>query len=139
MYIIIFLLILSGCENPFINTQDLGCSSCNLEISCDLPQDEDGIYLLPFNQNMVQTFTTIYAETDCGWSQKITWDTNYRYDIGGQNLRLINNASMTDEDGSGRIIFGVWEPFIGYTIGCYGGYSDDCGNQHIDSLFIKII
>ncbi len=46
---------------------------------------------------------------------------------------------MTDEEGNGRIIFGVWEPFFDYTVTCYGGYIEDCENHHMDSLKIKVI
>jgi hypothetical protein len=45
---------------------------------------------------------------------------------------------MTDEDGNGIIIFGVWEEFIGDTISVYCGYSDDCGNHLVDSIKIFI-
>jgi len=47
---------------------------------------------------------------------------------------------MTDENGDGQIVYGVWEEFIGSTITFYGGYVDDCDNHHIDSVkvFIKL-
>ena len=138
--LLLLFLIVSGCSNPF-NSEEVvdACSDCKLDVYCELPQDENGVYLLQWNDGLVQTYTTVFAETDCGWSRRIQWDTNYRYNIGGQDIRLINNASMTDDEGNGRIIFGVWEPFIGYTITCYGGYMDDCNNHHVDSLRIKII
>ncbi len=137
---VLILLFIYGCSNPFTSEEATDtCSGCKLEISADLPQDENGVYILHFNENMVQTFTTVYADTDCGWSRRIQWDTNYQYRIGTDWVSLINPASMTDEDGNGRIIFGAWKEFIGYTVGCYGGYVDDCEEHHIDSLFIKII
>ena len=45
---------------------------------------------------------------------------------------------MTDSEGIGRIIVGVWQEFKGYSITCYGGYSDSCGDHHLDSLKIKV-
>ena len=135
----LFFLILPSCSSPF-NSDEVGnaCVNCKLDIYCELPQDSNGVYLLQWNENLVQTYTTVYAETDCGWAKRIQWDTNYRYYIGGQYVRLINNSSMTDDEGNGRIIFGAWEPFIGYTITCYGGYMDSCDEQHLDSLKIKL-
>ena len=140
MYIIFLLLLILGCSNPFTSDEVSDtCSGCKLEIHADLLQDENGVYQLPWNESLVQTYTTIYAKTDCGWSNKISWDTDYQYRIGTDWVSLINPASMTDEEGNGRIIFGAWEVFRGYTIGCYGGYTDECGNHHTDSLFIKIL
>ena len=46
---------------------------------------------------------------------------------------------MTDEFGEGKIVFAVWEAFIGKTITIYGGYFDDCGNQHIDSVKVLVV
>ena len=134
---LILLLILFSCgNNP---TEPDPCSDCDINVYCELPQDENGVYLLQWNQSLVQTYTTVYVETNCGLHTRVSWDTNYRYNIGGQYVRLINNSSMTDENGDGRIIFGVWEPFIGYTITCYGGYVDECENHYVDSLRIKIL
>ncbi len=84
------------------------------------------------------TYEMLFAETNCGWSKRIAWDTNYQYRINTDYVSLVNPASMTDDEGVGRIIFGVWEPFIGYTITCYAGYVDECDQHHIDSIKIKI-
>ena len=54
-------------------------------------------------------------------------------------VSLVNPASMTDEFGEGRIIFGAWEPFIGYTVTVYCGYVDLCGVEYLDSLKISIV
>ena len=35
------------------------------------------------------------ATTECGWSQHLRWDTNYKYRIGGQDINLVNPVSMT--------------------------------------------
>ena len=110
-----------------------------MEIYCNLPQNEQGEYILQYNTNMVQTFTSIYAETDCGWSKRIAWDSNYKYRIGVDWVSLINPSSMTTDEGAAQITCGVWRDFIGYTITFYGGYMDDCKNHHMDSLKIKVI
>ena len=134
------LVLLNGCSNPFGTDEVVdACSDCKLDVYCELPQDENGVYLLQWNDGLIQTYTTVFAETDCGWSRRIQWDTNYQYRIGVDWVSLINPASMTDDEGNGRIIFGVWEDFVGYTITCYGGYMDECDNHHVDSLRIKII
>ena len=78
-------------------------------------------------------------ETNCGLNQKISWDTDYQYQIQTDWVSLVNPASMTDEDGIGKIIFGVWQDFKGYTITIYGGWTDDCGHHHHDSIRIQII
>jgi len=46
---------------------------------------------------------------------------------------------MTDENGDAKVVFAVWEAFIGKTITIYGGYTDDCGNQIIDSVKVLIV
>ena len=46
---------------------------------------------------------------------------------------------MTDEFGEGKVVFAVWEEFIGYTVTIYGGYTDECGDHHVDSLKVKVV
>tara|TARA_S200000501_G_scaffold325829_1_gene323938 strand:- start:161 stop:616 length:456 start_codon:yes stop_codon:yes gene_type:complete len=135
--LLIFLLIIVSCENPFTPETD-ECNECGISIFCNLPKDESGIYQMTYDTNRVMTYEMLFMETECGLSNHIRWDTNYRYRFGGQDLRLVNPSSMTDDEGIGRVMFGVWKDFIGYTIGVYGGYSDECENQHLDSIFIKI-
>ena len=134
--LIIVGLFLIGCED----TREPDCGSCGLEIyAVNLQQWSDNHYIMEYDEGPAQTYTMLGAETECGWSQHLEWDTDYQYLINTDWVSLVNRSSMTDEDGNAKVMFGAWEPFIGYTIGCFGGYSDDCGNQHIDSLFIKII
>ena len=135
--ILVILLLLFGCSNPLVTEID-ECIDCNADIFCDLPMT-DGIYILDFNENSVQTFTQLRMETECGWSQHIQWDTDYQYRINTDWVSLVNPASMTDEDGVGRVMFGAWVEFIGYTIEVFGGYTDDCGDHHYNSIKIKII
>jgi len=132
----------------FISLFVIGCSDfnpiepedchCGMEISSDLPQN-NGIYELEFNQNSAQTYSTLNCETECGWSQHILWDSDYQYKIQGQWTSLVNPASMTDDNGDAKVVFAVWEAFIGKTITIYGGYTDDCGNQIIDSVKVLIV
>ena len=134
-WLAIVTLIFFGCSNP-ITTND-SCHGCGGEIESSLPK-VNGIYQLYLDTTRVQTFTMLTWETNCGWSNRIQWDTDYKYRINTDWVSLINPASMTDEDGVGRIIVGVWQEFKGYTITCYGGYSDSCGDHHLDSLKIKV-
>ena len=135
LFLIIGILVI-GCSdfNP-MSSEDCGCE---LEIYSDELDITNGIYELEYNGDYVQTFTTLNATTDCGWSQHLLWDTNYQYRINTDWVSLVNPSSMTDEDGNGIIIFGVWEEFIGDTISVYCGYSDDCGNHLVDSIKIFI-
>ena len=135
--ILVILLLLFGCSNPLVTEIDK-CIDCNADIFCDLPMT-DGIYILDFNENYVQTFTQLRMETECGWSQHIQWDTDYQYRINTDWVSLVNPASMTDEDGSAKVMFGAWEPFIGYTVTVYCGYTDLCGVHHTDSIQITIV
>ena len=93
---------------------------------------------MTYDSNRVMTYEMLFVETECGWSKKVSWDTNYQYKIENDWVSLVNPSSMTDEDGVGRIIFGTWRDFIGYTIGVYGGYMDECNNHHVDSIFIRV-
>jgi hypothetical protein len=114
-------------------------SGCGLSLSADLPIDSNGIYQLSYNPNLSMTYKQIYAETNCDLHTKISWDSNYLYEIyPGQYTNLINPASMVGEDGSTTIVFGVWTPHINKVITFYGGYTDDCGYHHTDSIRVKV-
>jgi len=111
---------------------------CSLSITADLPK-VNGVYQLTFNENLSMTYSHLYAETNCGLHTKISWDSDYMYEIvEGQWTSLINPASMTDEEGKGTIVYGVWEEFIGSTITLYGGYVDDCDNHFVDSVKVFV-
>ena len=45
---------------------------------------------------------------------------------------------MTYEYGSGTIVYGVWEEFIGYTVTFYGGYTDHYDNYFVESVRVKV-
>ena len=135
MYRLAFITIFVGC-NSLTSTHE-SCHGCGGEIESELPKT-DGIYQLQLDTTRVQTFTMLTWETNCGWSQRIQWDTDYQYRIGTDYVSLINPASMTDSEGVGRIIFGVWQEFKEMTITCYGGWTDSCGDHHLDSLKIKV-
>ena len=127
-----------GCEDLLKKNK---CKSdCSIKIYSELPQNEDGVYLLNWNQNLVTTYSHLYVETECGLHTKVSWESDYMYQIvNDQWISLINPASMTDEEGKGTIVYGVWENFIGYTITFYGGYMDDCDNHFVDSVKVKIL
>ena len=129
------LLIIVSCSE--LITNDEPSCDCSIDVYSNLPKQNE-IYELTFNDSYVQTFTQLYVETECGLHTKVSWDTNYQYRINTDWVSLVNPSSMTDEDGDGIIIFGVWEEFIGDTISVYCGYSDDCGNHHLDSIKIFI-
>ena len=131
----VLFLIYWGCEE-----ESESCNSdCIIDIYSELPINSDGVYELPWNETLVTTYSHLYVETECGLHTRVQWDSDYQYEIvEGQWVSLINPSSMTDEDGDGIIIFGVWEVFIGDTISVYCGYTDDCGNHHLDSIKIFI-
>ena len=131
----LILLLIVGC-NSITEPIEQNCN-CRIDVYSNLPKQNE-IYELTFNDSYVQTFTQLYVETECGLHIKVSWDTNYQYRINTDWVSLVNPSSMTDEDGDGIIIFGVWEEFIGDTISVYCGYTDDCGNHHLDSLEIRI-
>ena len=136
LFLIIGILVI-GCSdfNP-IASEDCYCS---LDISSTLPYS-DGSYKLEYNEDLAQTYTVLDATTECGWSQHLQWDTDYKYEIvDGQWTSLVNPASMTDGDGNGNIVFAVWEAFIDETIIIYAGYTDDCGHHFTDSINIKVV
>ena len=93
---------------------------------------------MTYDTNRVMTYEMLYVETECGLHTKVSWDTDYQYRIESDWVSLVNPSSMTDEDGIGRVIFGTWRDFIGYTIKTYGGYTDECGVHYVDSISIKI-
>ena len=127
-------LFLIGCED----TREPDCEECGLEIYSSL-EKSNGNYILEYNEDLAQTYTMLDATTECGWSQHLQWDTDYQYQINTDWVSLVNPASMTDEDGNGKIVFAVWEEFIGETITIYGTYTDDCGNNFLNSVKVKVV
>ena len=135
--IVCYGILVIGCPNfNVIESEDC---DCGLEIYSDELDITNGIYELEYNGDYVQTFTTLNATTDCGWSQHLLWDTNYQYRINTDWVSLVNPASMTDEVGEAHVMFAAWEEFIGYNVTVYCGYTDDCGVHHLDSLKIQIV
>ena len=130
-------LFVIGCSSS-ITSPEKDCGGCGLDITSSLPV-VDGIHQLEFNQNLAQTYSTLDCATDCGWSQHIQWDSDYQYQIEGQWVSLVNPASMTDEYGNGKIVFAVWEEFVGKVVTIYGGYTDECGNHFVDSLKVRVV
>ena len=136
LYFIIFNFIIWSCEDNIIKNPSDPCESCGLEIYSDVLEElSEGHYIMEFGVGV----TSLKAATNCGWSQRIQWDTDYQIKIGTDWVSLVNPASMTDEDGNAQIIFNVWEEFIGYTVEVIGGYTDDCGDHHWDSIQITIV
>ena len=134
--LVFVFLFLIGCED----TREPDCGSCGLEVyAANLQETSDGHYVLEYNENLAQTYTMLKAETECGWSQHLQWDTDYQYQINTDWVSLVNPASMTDEDGDANVMFAAWEEFIGHTVTVYCGYTDLCGVHHLDSLKIQIV
>ena len=130
------LLFIIGCED----TREPDCGSCGLDVyALNLREFSDGHYIMEYDEGLAQTYTMLGAETECGWSQHLQWDTDYQYLINTDWVSLVNPGSMTEEDGSAKVMFGAWEPFIGYTVTVYCGYTDLCGTHHTDSIQITII
>ena len=138
LFLIIGILVI-GCSdfNAVLSSEEEYCE-CGLEITSTLPKD-NGIYELEYNADLAQTYSILDATTDCGWSQHIQWDSNYQYQIQEQWVSLVNPASMTDSDGNAKIVFAVWEDFVGDTIIIYGGYTDNHDHHYFNSVKIKIV
>jgi len=133
LFVFLFLI---GCEDNI----DSDCGECGLEIyAVNLTEISSDHYVLEYNEALAQTYTMLGATTECGWSRHLRWDTNYQYRINTDWVSLVNPGSMTDDDGNANVIFSAWEPFIGYTVKVYCGYSDECGVQHVDSLSISVV
>jgi|TARA_B110000444_G_scaffold242753_1_gene260409 hypothetical protein len=62
----------------------------------------------------------------------------YKYYGPFSHQEVDNPSSMTDENGDGQIVYGVWEKFRGMTITLYGGYYCDLEEQHLDSVKVFI-
>ena len=135
--LLLISLLIIGCSSSITSPEE-DCGSCGLDITSSLPV-VDGIHQLEFNQNLAQTYSTLDCATDCGWSQHIQWDSDYMYNINGYWTSLVNQASMTDEDGNAKVVFAVWEEFINKTITIYGGYVDDHGHHKVDSVKVHVI
>ena len=107
--LIIVGLFLIGCED----TREPDCGSCGLDVyAVNLQEVGDGQYVLEYNEDLAQTYTMLGAETECGWSQHLQWDTDYQYLIETDWVSLVNPGSMTDDEGNAKVMFAAWEPFI---------------------------
>jgi hypothetical protein len=137
LFLIVGLLVIGCSENP-MNSEFVDDCECNLDISSTLPYF-DGSYELEFNADLAQTYTRLDATTECGWSQRLMWDSNYEYRINNEWVSLVNPSSMTDEEGSAHVMFAVWESFINYRITVICGYTDDHGHHYVDSLHIQVV
>ena len=134
---LILTLLIVSCSNLTLDNEPT--CDCSINIYSNLPQNEDGVYELEYNENLSMTYSHLYVETECGWSKRVMWDSDTQYQLSPVDwTNLINPSSMTDEDGNGTIVFGVWEDLIGHTITYYGGYVDDCGNHFIDSVKVSV-
>ena len=134
--LIIVGLFLIGCED----TREPDCGDCGLDVyAVNLQEFSEGHYIMEYDTSLAQTYTMLGAETECGWSQHIEWDTDYQYLINTDWVSLVNPGSMTDDEGNAKVMFAAWEPFIGYTVTVYSGYTDLCGVLHQDSLKITIV
>ena len=101
LVIVGLFLIVIGCED----TREQSCDGCGLDVyAVDLQEIGDGQYTLEYNENLAQTYTMLGAETECGWSQHLQWDTNYQYQINTDWVSLVNPGSMTDEEGSAKCV-----------------------------------
>ena len=132
-------LFLIGCSDNFEPAPD--CGDCGMDIyASGLEEISDGYYKMEYDTSLAQTYTRLRCYTDCGWSKSVGWGTNYMYQVvPNQWIDLINPGSMTDDEGHANVMFAVWEPFIGYTVTVYGGYTDECGVQHVDSIKVLIV
>ena len=135
LFVFVFLFLI-GCED----TREPDCGECGLEIyAVNLQQISNNHYKLEYNDDLAQTYTMLGANTDCGWSQHLQWDTDYQYLIETDWVSLVNPASMTDEVGNAKVMFSACADFVGYTVTVYSGYKDLCGVFHNDSLKIQIV
>ena len=138
-YIFIYILLV-GCEN--INGPTENCSDCILEMSIpELEIDENAYYHLPFNNEYIQTFTTIQVDVGheyeyVGW----TSDTQHCVDMWNYTdcNNVVNGSSYSDWDGLAYTIMGVHSEHIGDTVKVYCGYYDWYGTQYLDSLEVII-
>ena len=136
--LILISVLFVGCGNfnPFTSEEPCGC---DINIYSNLPTDNDGVYLLEWNENLVMTYSHLFVNTKCGLHTKVSWDSDFQYRIQTDWFSLINPSSMTDENGDGQIVYGVWEEFRGMTITLYGGYYCDLEEQHLDSVKVRIL
>ena len=142
MYRLISILgfFVIGCSESQMNPMAFEDCECGLEISSTLPYNEtDESYELEYNAELSQTYASLDASTNCGWSQRLMWDSNYMYQIDNEWVSLVNPSSMTDGDGNARVILAVWEEFIGYRITIICGYTDEHGDHFVDSLHVRVV
>ena len=95
--LIIVGLFLIGCED----LREPDCGECGLEVYAhNLQKWGPGHYIMEYDDELAQTYTMLSAETECGWSQQLEWDTDYQYLIETDWVSLVNPSSMTDDEGS---------------------------------------
>ena len=145
-YIFIYIIscIFIGCDvcETMGSCDDDTCGYCHLDL--DIPTltlDDDGYYLLDYNDGALQTFAMVeayvgYQDEYLGWTtdtyfEGCTWD--YCEDI-----PIVNGASYSSDDGYAYQMMGVYEGNIGDTATVWAGYYDNYGKQWLDSIKVII-
>ena len=136
-FIFIYTLILTGCDVDSISGPSEDTSGFLTITAPDLEMDINGYYMMTFNPDYIQTFTTLNAETGRSY-EKVAWQSNKEILISGHWTQLVNGSSYTDDEGTAHTVLGVWGEFMSDTIKVWCGYTTDSGLHRLDSLEVII-
>ena len=130
----------------------LSCyEDCNRYLNISAPylqEDDNGYYHMEFLDSEIQTSTTLKAGIGGHYNLTgymavddseglVSWISNRETMIDGNLTNLLNDNIYTDE-GIAHTDLRVLDNFIGDTIKIYAEYTDECNDNHADSLEVVI-
>ena len=145
---IFICVLLTGCEveNPLVNEYQ----ECESDVIFTFMNvvDENGYYPLEWFDSNVQTFTTLYVETNLQGYNVVNWYSDNCFEYENDCISCVNPTSYTSPNvcdgmdcvppGTAHQTMAVWEEMIGDTITIYAEFTDWCEIQHIDSLSVVV-
>ena len=153
IFICTLLIMCIGCDNPFIQIDDVDyghengeqlyeCEDCVLELSIPNSNiDSDGYYHVDFLQGNSWTYSMVEADIGVDY-QFVEWDSDTEYCIEWNYTTectdLINGQSYSGEDGISNTILGFTEEYIGSVITIYASYYDNYQKYYLDSMKVVI-
>ena len=124
---LLMLVILVGCGNSQDNTKPVEPQETTpLILSMNLPK-EDGYYIFDYPTNRPHTYTSVEYDTEP--ITRVFWTSPDSFTIVHQGFPItepiINYSTYSRDDGSGKQMIYLYEPFIGDTLQVIGCVDND--------------
>ena len=136
--IVLSFILLLGCENVFTNDTESEEIEYNLTLYMN-NVDQNGNYIFYYPPSQSNSYTAVHYEITPPSMQRVFWTSPDSFTIVHQGFPItepiINYSTYSRDDGSGKQMIYLYEPFIGDTLmikGCV-----DIGNCRSLSFIVK--